>query len=345
MVHRYMVHLKCVCPAVVYLNLYIGGEIWYFFGELRRNMSGNILIIKHGALGDVVLAMGAMQEIRRRNPGARITLLTMEAFVSFVRGVGVFDDFIIDNRRAFVNPRATGGVISSILRGRYSEIYDLQHSQRTRGYFRLLRWCSPAGEWRWYDSLTDLCHVVRKNFRLGPGSDTTEPGDVPKNLTDLSGMHGEGKHFDMLPPRYVLLIPGCSPKNSYKRWPVENFREIVRRLHEHGIPVVLLGTRAEEQEALAICRGFPTAVNMIGLTSLADVPQVARRALAVFGNDTGPSHMASLAGAYTIAVYDCRNACGALRGPNSVNLISEAGVELITPNQVWEHMRKIVDNQ
>lgn len=308
-------------------------------------MAENILIIKHGALGDVVLALGAMQEIRRRNPEARMTLMTMGAFVSFVRGSDVFDDFIVDNRRAFVNLRATGGIISAILRGQFSEIYDLQHSQRTRSYFRLLRLLSPAGEWKWHDGLTNLCHVVRKTCRCGWGKDTIERGKVPKILTDLSEMRGEGKHFDMLPSRYVLLIPGCSPKNSYKRWPIKNFCEIVRRLHERGIPVVLLGTKAEEREASAICRNFPTVVNMVGLTSLEDVPQVARRALAVLGNDTGPSHMASLAKAYTIAIYDHRNACGALRGPNSVNLISDAGVELITPDQVWEHLEKIFDNQ
>ena len=116
-------------------------------------MAENILIIKHGALGDVVLALGAMQEIRRRNPEARMTLMTMGAFVSFVRGSDVFDDFIVDNRRAFVNLRATGGVISAILRGQFSEIYDLQHSQRTRSYFRLLRLLSPAGEWKWHEIL------------------------------------------------------------------------------------------------------------------------------------------------------------------------------------------------
>ena len=40
-----------------------------------------ILIIKHGALGDVVLAMGTMKRLRELHPEAHITLMTMGMFV------------------------------------------------------------------------------------------------------------------------------------------------------------------------------------------------------------------------------------------------------------------------
>ena len=301
-------------------------------------MQENILIIKHGALGDIVLALGTMQEIRRLHPNARMTLLTMASFAGFVKRVGIFDEILIDNRESYFHVRATARVIASLVRGRYDEIYNLQESQRTRNYFAMLRLLAPAGKWKWFESRTNECHSITKKSRLGMGSDTVTTGGIPRKLTDLSEMRGREEWGDLLPEKYVLLIPGCSPKHVYKRWPVENYREIVRRLEGRGISAVLLGTEAEAETIRKIEAGFSHVVSMTGRTSLEDIPQLARRALVVIGNDTGISHMASLSGAFTLAIFDHRNARSVLRGPHSVNLVSEGGVELITPDEVWKHI-------
>lgn len=52
-----------------------------------------ILIIKHGALGDVVLAMGTMKRLRELHPDAHISLMTMGMFVPMARQLGVFGRF------------------------------------------------------------------------------------------------------------------------------------------------------------------------------------------------------------------------------------------------------------
>ncbi|MCH5284486.1 MAG: glycosyltransferase family 9 protein [Akkermansiaceae bacterium] len=297
-----------------------------------------ILIIKHGALGDVVLALGCMQALKRRHPEAHMTLMTMKPFVPIAEQAGVFDAFIVDNRRSFFCLSETRRVLAELVGGRFDLIYNLQYSQRTRHYRRLLRWLAPRGVYRWVDASAGLCHTITKTRSLGPGHEALEPAELPQVTTDLRFLHGEGKHFDRLPERYVLLIPGCSPQHPYKRWPVASYREVVRRLAERGIAAVVLGTAAEAAEAEAICAGNPTAVNMVGLTSLLDVPQVALRALAVVGNDTGPSHMAALTGVYTLAIFDRRNARSVLRGHNCTSLVSEGEVALVTPERVWEHL-------
>lgn len=298
----------------------------------------NILIIKHGALGDVVIELGTMQALRREFPDARFTLLTMKPFVAIAEQAGVFDDFIVDNRRPLFNVKETSRVLSAMVAGKFSRIYNLQCSQRTRIYRRMYRLLAPKGEYRWFESATGLCHSVAKSCRLGIGRQQLSEMQLPRATTDLRFLHGEGAHFDKLPERYVLLIPGCSPKHPYKRWPVENYRELVRRLAEQGVQAVVLGTQAEASEAAEICRDNPSVVNMVGLTSLLDVPQVALRALAVVGNDTGPSHMAAFTGVYTLAIFDHRNARSVLRGQNCTSLVSDAGVELITPDEVWQHV-------
>lgn len=299
----------------------------------------NILVIKHGALGDFVLALGSMRMIRRRHPQARLTLLTMTPFVKIAEQAGIFDDYIVDNRLRWWHLGETRRVLGSILSGNYSRVYDLQDTQRTGTYRFIWRMLSPAGRRLWFAA--NPCdpdprvYIIGKCMRCCPGRVRVLPHALRAEMTDLSFLHGEGKHFDRLPERYVLLIPGSSPKHPYKRWPVEHYREIVRRLAERGVSAVLLGTQDEAAEAEAIAAGNPSVVSMVGLTGLLDVPQVALRALAVLGNDTGPSHMAAFTGVFTISIIDQRNPRSILRGPNCKSLISTGSVDCITPDEVW----------
>lgn len=300
----------------------------------------NILVIKHGALGDFVLALGSMRMIRRRHPKARLTLLTMAPFRKIAEQSGIFDDYIIDNRVRWWRLAETRRVLGAILSGGYTRVYDLQDTQRTSIYRFLWRRFAPAGLHLWFAvnpcAENPRVYMVGKCARCCPGKKRTVPYTLRTEMTDLSFLHGEEKYFDRLPERYVLLIPGSSAKHTYKRWPVAHYREIVRRLAERGVKAVLLGTQNEAAEAESIADGFDNVVNMVGLTGLMDVPQVARRALAVLGNDTGPSHMAAFTGVFTVSIIDQRNPRSILRGPNCRSLISPGSVDCISPDEVWQ---------
>lgn len=301
-----------------------------------------ILIIKHGALGDFIQALGFMRAIQALHPQARFTLLTMAPFVKMGEQSGIFSEIIVDNRVSWSRWRENARVLKAILSGGYTHVYDLQGTSRTRTYRRIWRLLSPAGVRQWHVghplSPAPCMYTVSKRCRLLPGRQSAQPYRIDAPKTDLSFMHGEGKHFDRLPQRYVLLIPGCSAKHAYKRWPVENYREIVRRLAAKGLQAVLLGTKDEADVAEAIAQGNPSVVNMVGFTGLLDVPQVALRALAVLGNDTGPSHMAAYTGVYTLALFDRRNSGSILRGILCESLVSEGAVDLISPDEVWNHL-------
>lgn len=298
----------------------------------------NILIIKHGALGDVVLAIGTMLLLRERHPEARFTLMTMRPFVSLVEQTGIFADYVIDNRKAMLNLPETWRVLRALRDGRFDVIYDLQGRDRTRTYRCLLRWLAHRGHYDWHDYHHHCCYHTEKETVFLPAREEQQEEVLPFATTDLRFMSGKGEYFHLLPENFVMLIPGCSPQHPYKRWPVERYRELVQRLAQRSVSAVVIGTRAEEEEVKAICAGQPTAVNMVGKTSLLDVPQIALRARAVVGNDTGPSHMASLTGAFTIALYDHRTRLSVLTGPNSRCLVSEAEITRIGVEDVWREL-------
>lgn len=296
-----------------------------------------ILIIKHGALGDFVNDMGAFMEIKSLYPDAEFTLLTSSAFVNLGKKMGIFSRYIVDNREPLSRVNYIRRVIKELIDGRFTKVYDYQCSQRVRVYAALLRAFMPPGELEWYNVVGDSYRYV-KPYRFLPGKIEYLPWEAINPTTDLTFLRGEGKHLHLLPRKYVLLIPGCSAKHPHKRWPIENYREIVRRLEERGIWAVVIGTNAEKRECDAICEGMKLTVNMVGLTQIEDIPQVAHRALAVVGNDTGPTHIAAFSKVCCIGLYDQRNKDGCLEVEGCTSLLSDNLITLITPDLVWKHL-------
>ena len=301
-----------------------------------------ILVIKLGALGDFVLELGGMMEVRRRFPDAELTLMTNKAFLSIAKQAGIFSNYIIDNRVSWFNLKEQIRLVKEVTSGGFEYIFDFQCVSRTeKKYFPVFRWFMPHS-FTWVSARKSFAWKVEKKGR-GRGKLTKEEYPFNMPVTDLSFLHGENKHFGELPEKFVMMIPGCSPNHPHKRWPIANYSELAARLAERGIHSVVIGTKAEEMEINAIVGASSMAVNMLNKTSLLDIPDLARRALATVGNDTGPSHMASLSGAPAIAIYDKRTAVGALRGPRSINMVSPSTIDLITVDMVWEKLLPILE--
>ena len=106
-----------------------------------------ILVIKHGALGDWVLATGCFSAIRRHHPSARITLLTTPAFADWGTRCPWFDEVWTDERPSLLaKPLAWAKLRRRLIDAEFARVYDLQTSGRTGFYYRMLpRRCRP--EW------------------------------------------------------------------------------------------------------------------------------------------------------------------------------------------------------
>ncbi|MBM3556279.1 MAG: glycosyltransferase family 9 protein, partial [Alphaproteobacteria bacterium] len=104
-----------------------------------------ILVIKHGALGDLVLAFGPFAAIRKHHPEARIVLLTTAPYAEFCRASGLFDEVWIDERPRAWEIGKLLGLRQRLRRGGFTRIYDLQTSDRSSLLFRLFG--RPKPEW------------------------------------------------------------------------------------------------------------------------------------------------------------------------------------------------------
>ena len=97
-----------------------------------------ILVIKLGALGDFIYSIGPMQAIKKNHPDSELTLMTRPAFEQLGQRINIFDEILIDQEPKkwqllkMINLR-------NILRSKdFTRIYDLQTSDRTGFYYKML---------------------------------------------------------------------------------------------------------------------------------------------------------------------------------------------------------------
>lgn len=263
-----------------------------------------ILVIKLGALGDFLMALGPMQAIRRHHPDAELVLLTRSAYRDLGESTGLFQAVWIDPAPRW-SPVAWLRWRSRLRAAGFARVYDLQTSDRTAGYFRLVR-SGATPEWSGKVEGASHRHVYPADHRMHTidrqRAQLALAGIAAVPLPDLSFLDGDLAGFG-LPERFALLIPGSSPERPGKRWPAERYGMLARHLADIGVLPVIVGGPAEAGEAQAIRAAEPSALDLTGRTDLGQLAALARRAVAAVGNDTGPAHLAALAGCPTVALF------------------------------------------
>lgn len=266
-----------------------------------------ILVIKHSALGDMILALPLLRAIRQHHAGERIVLLTTAPYVDLLQRSGLVDEIWTDPRAKFWQPLRLLALLRRIRNGGFSRIYDLQGSQRTKSYYRLLgkpaeRWVGNAPGCRYHiPDPTEPLHITELRRRQLALVGIPDPG-----LPDLAFLTADIARFG-LPPRVALLVPGGAPHRPAKRWPAERFAALARHLLAEGIAPVLIGRAAEQAEIAAIQALCPEAISLCDQTSIADLATLGRAAVLCVGNDTGPMHIIAAARCPSLVLYSAES--------------------------------------
>lgn len=271
---------------------------------MNATSMANVLVIKHGALGDVVLATGPFAAIQRHHAGDRLTLLTTDPFADLARRSGLFDDVWIDRRPRWWQWSAVWELRNRLRAGRFERVYDLQTSDRTGAYWRLLGY--PKPEWSGIVAGCSHPHATPHRGRLHTVERQAEQlalaGIANTPAPNLEWLTADIGRF-ALPGRFALLVPGGAAHRPAKRWPVERYAQLARWLAARAFVPVLIGTQAEGAVLSAIAAAEPTARNLCQDTSFAEIAQLARGAVAAVGNDTGPMHLIATARCASVVLF------------------------------------------
>lgn len=267
-----------------------------------------ILVIKLGALGDFIQALGPMQAIRRQHRGAYIALLTTAPFANLGRDSKLFDEIWIDDRAPVHRAMRWLRLALWLRQRRFDRVYDLQTSRRTGWYFLLMRAVAPLARFEW-SGIAPFCSHPHANPRRNTMHTIERQADQLRmagiaqvRAANLSFLTADIGRFH-LTKRYVLLVPGGAAHRPEKRWPPSSYAALAQDLAERGIMSVVLGADAERRLGDGIASLCPGTRNFAGQTSLAEVAELARHAVAAVGNDTGPMHIVAGVGCPSIVLF------------------------------------------
>jgi ADP-heptose:LPS heptosyltransferase len=257
----------------------------------------NILIIKHGSLGDLIQANGAIKDIKNFYKNRKIFLLTSAPYAIFMSECPYIDGVIIDKRLPRWNIFYLNNLKKILSKYNFSKVFDLQNSSRTKFYKRFI---IKNAKWSSSETVLELGQK-KEDFDKEPVLDRmelqlkksgieiifTKNIDLSWATSDISRLIRQYANNE-----YILLFPFCSKKHQNKKWPY--FKDLILRLkqnYKNKFPILIAPGPNEIKEAnklnAKIVLDNNETINIKTLISLID------NAKFIIANDTGPAHIAS----------------------------------------------------
>jgi|TARA_B110000211_G_C14046511_1_gene539215 ADP-heptose:LPS heptosyltransferase len=257
----------------------------------------NILIIKHGSLGDLIQANGAIKDIKEFYKNRKVFLLTSLPYSIFMSECPYIDGVIIDKRRPRWNLFFLYRLKKLLIRYNFSKVFDLQNSNRTKFYKKFI-----LSKSEWSSSETSLETGQKKSdFDKTPVLERMEmqlkksnvPTEYIKNIDlswaidDLSRLIRQYANNE-----YILIFPFCSKKHINKKWPF--FKDLIveiKKEYKNNYPVLIAPGPEEIKEAFKL--NAKTVLDNGNSINIKMLISLISKAKFIISNDTGPAHISS----------------------------------------------------
>jgi heptosyltransferase-1 len=257
-----------------------------------------ILVVRLGAMGDIIHTLPAVASLKHSFPGSRLTWVVEPRWAPLLE-----DNPFVDRRLLF--DRGSGGVLwrtwGELRRERFDFAVDFQgllksalvacaaRADRIFGYHQSHA-REPLAALFYSDKIAARSlHAVGRALDLAAGagaSTVVQSFPLP-----------QGQPEGSLPPGPFVL---ASPLSGWgaKQWPLEYYGQLGAYLRrEAGMALVLNGPPAERQKL----SGVPDTVTHF--SSIEGLIDATRRAIAVVGLDSGPLHLAAALGKPGVALF------------------------------------------
>jgi heptosyltransferase-2 len=277
-----------------------------------------LAILAPNWLGDAVMAIPAVADVRRGLPGSAIVVAARAAVAplfTLVDGVDAVSTI----------PSGTGDAARVLRDGRFDAVLLLPNSLHaaiiaTRagisgrwGYGADLRGpllTRRAARARGLHQVEYYQRLVRLlGFENGSGEPRiTIPAGTRTAARTLLSSRGRVAGTPL-----VAIAPGAA-FGSAKRWPPESFAALAAALAEDGVQTVIVGAAADRASADAVLADLAVAtpgshppIDLVGATDLPMLAGVLTECRTLVTNDSGAMHVAAAAGVPVTAVFGPTN--------------------------------------
>ena len=305
----------------------------------------NILIIKHGSLGDLIQANGAIQDIKNSFKNSKILLLTSRAYLEFMSECPYVDGVLLDQRLPRWNLLYLLSLKKLLHKYKFSHVFDLQNSKRTKFYKNFILkdpvWSTSETSLETGEKLSDfnqdsvLNRIEKQLKKSNIKVENTKDINLTWCIKDISRNLKQYTNGD-----YILIFPFCSKKHTQKKWPY--FSELIvkiKEVYKNKYPILIAPGPEELEEArelnAKIVLDNRKSVKINFLISLINSAKY------IISNDTGPAHICSHLNKKGLALFGSHTTAKKVNIGNinfktiTVDLLSELKVE-----EVLENMKK-----
>ena len=260
----------------------------------------NILIIKHGSLGDIAQASGVIQDISENHSDDQIYLLTTKPYFDLFKKNPYLTEVILDKRLSRFNLIYLYSLMKKIKKLNFAKVYDLQNSSRTSFYKKIL--FPKSNLQNWSSSETTLPEGVTKedfdkksvlerfDHQLKTSGLTTKNTMKPNFSWSCIEINEIKKKYDL--NKYILLFPFCSPHLVNKKWPYYNeLIDLIKKKYKNDFKILVAPGPSEIDEAKNI-----NAISILNNEKALNISQLSsliKESSFIIANDTGPAHMAA----------------------------------------------------
>ena len=270
----------------------------------------NILIIKHGSLGDIAQASGAIQDISENHKNDQIYMLTTKPYFELFKKNPFVNEVILDKRLPKYNLIYLYFLMKELKKHNFSRVFDLQNSSRTSFYKSII--FPKANKDTWSSTKTTLPAEINKekfdkdsvlnrfDYQLKESGLNTINTLKPNFSWACSEINEIKNKYDL--QKYILLFPFCSPHLSVKKWPYyDKLIGLIKDKFGSEYKVITAPgpneiDDARKFDAISVLDN-DKALNLFQLTSLI------KESSFIVANDTGPAHIAAHVAAKGLTLF------------------------------------------
>ena len=308
----------------------------------------NILIIKHGSLGDLIQANGAIKDIKNFYQNRKVFLLTSQPYAIFMSECPYIDGVIIDKRLPRWNLFYLNNLKKNLSKYNFAKVFDLQNSGRTKFYKRFIiknvEWSSSetaleqGQKKKDFDKDPVLDRMEIQLKKSGIETDYTKNIDLSWAVSDISRLTRRYANND-----FILLFPFCSKKLPQKKWPY--FKELIIRLkkdYKNKYPILIAPGPEEISEANEL--NAKTVLDNNEPLNIKTLISLINNAKFVIANDTGPAHIASLLDKKGLALFGNHTSAKKVSIENyNFKAITVANLADLNVDQVLDEIKTILN--
>jgi len=281
-------------------------------------MRRSALIIKLTAIGDIVMALPMIEALHSQNPGIRISWVCGKAVAPLLEKLILIDEIIIvdENKLLAGNLLSSLWVLTKIWIRLFGRRFDLVATGHADTRYRLLSLTTLAGKRSRFRRGKKRLHPVPGRHHSDEYvrliGDDIRPGHQQVKLPTIDWELPQNLQKQLPVGKTTTLVAFAAGgainvlhEDAIRRWPLEYYVSLAGKLIDNQVAVVLTGALSDKW----IVPSFADlkVIDLVGKTSLVELVALYRKCNVVITHDSGPLHLAGLAGTPLVALFGPTN--------------------------------------